>query len=60
MKQIKLPKKFPRKQKDQSQKGAAMIEYGLIVALIALIAFAGITLIGQNAPTFFSSMASSF
>jgi pilus assembly protein Flp/PilA len=43
----------------RKQQGAAMIEYGLIVALIALVAIAGITLIGTNASALFNNVAGS-
>lgn len=52
MKRIKLPKKSLSK-----QRGAAIIEYGLIVALIALIAIAAITLIGQHSATLFNTVS---
>lgn len=48
MKQITLRKK---------QKGAALIEYGLIIALIALVCIAGVTLIGTSASTLFNDIA---
>jgi pilus assembly protein Flp/PilA len=46
--------KFLRK-----QQGATMIEYGLIIALIALVAIAGVILIGQNTITLFHNVVSS-
>ncbi len=39
--------------------GAALPEYGLLVALIAVIAIAGVTLVGQNVLTTFNSIAAS-
>jgi pilus assembly protein Flp/PilA len=50
MKQITLIKR---------QEGATMIEYGLIVALIALVCIAAITLIGTNASALFNNIAGS-
>ena len=43
----------------RSQKGAALIEYGLIVALIALVCVAAVTLIGTNASALFNNIAGS-
>lgn len=37
--------------------GATMVEYALLVAFIALIALLGITLLGSNLQSFFSSVA---
>lgn len=42
-----------------NQKGAAMIEYGLIIALIALVCIAGVTLLGTNAAALFNNIAGS-
>lgn len=44
----------------REQKGTAMIEYGLIVALIALVVVAAIILIGQNAQTLLANILGSF
>jgi pilus assembly protein Flp/PilA len=41
----------------RDEEGATMIEYGLLIALIAVVALAGITLIGQNLLTLFNSVA---
>lgn len=41
----------------KKQQGATLIEYGLIVALIALVCVAAVTLIGTNASALFSSIA---
>ena len=38
--------------------GQALVEYALIIALIALVAFGGLTLAGQHVNTMFSSIAS--
>ena len=37
--------------------GATMVEYALLVAFIALVALVGITLLGSNLQSFFSSVA---
>ncbi|TQM64554.1 Flp family type IVb pilin [Humibacillus xanthopallidus] len=39
------------------ESGATMVEYALLVAFIALVALVGITLIGSNLQSFFSSVA---
>lgn len=41
----------------KKQKGATLIEYGLIVALIALVCIAAITLVGTNAAALFNNIA---
>lgn len=45
------------KLKAKSERGATMVEYGLIVALIALAAIAGVTLLGTNLQTLFNNIA---
>jgi pilus assembly protein Flp/PilA len=40
------------------EKGASMVEYALLVVLIAIIAIVAITLAGQNVSTAFSNIAS--
>jgi pilus assembly protein Flp/PilA len=39
------------------EEGASMVEYGLLVALIALVAIAGVILLGNALDTLFSSTA---
>ncbi len=39
------------------QEGAALVEYGLLVALIAIAAIVGITAIGDNVLTLFNAVA---
>lgn len=48
------------KQKTQGKKerGASMVEYALLVALIAAISVAGVRLLGNSSSTRFSSAAS--
>jgi pilus assembly protein Flp/PilA len=41
----------------KGEEGATMVEYGLMLALIAIVAMAGATLIGKNANTLFSTTA---
>lgn len=41
----------------RDEEGATAIEYGLIAALIAVAIIAGVTLIGTNLSTKFSSIA---
>ena len=43
----------------RDEEGATMVEYGLLVALIALVAIVGITTLGGNLNTLFNSAASS-
>ena len=44
--------------KFNSDRGAAMVEYGLILALIVLVALSAVTLFGGKVSTKFSSIAS--
>ena len=41
----------------KSEEGATMVEYGLMLALIAIVAMGGAALIGTNASTLFSTTA---
>jgi len=41
------------------ERGAAMVEYGLLLALIAVIAIAALTFLGNNVSEKFSSVGSS-
>ncbi len=43
----------------RDEEGATMVEYGLLVALIALVAIVGVTLLGTNLNTLFSTVAGS-
>lgn len=40
-------------------RGASLVEYALLVALIAVVCIAAVTLLGQSASSKFSSVASS-
>ena len=42
---------------ENKEKGASLVEYALLVALIAVIAIAGIRVLGQNISTQFSTAA---
>lgn len=41
----------------RDERGATMVEYGLMVALIAVICIAAVTLIGTNLRTTFEAIA---
>lgn len=41
------------------EEGATMVEYGLMVALIAVVALAAVTLLGGNVAAIFQSIANS-
>lgn len=41
------------------EEGAAMVEYGLLVALIAMVALVGVTSVGKNLKTLYTVVAGS-
>jgi len=41
----------------KEEQGASMVEYGLLVAMIALVAVAGVILVGDNLLAFFNDLA---
>jgi pilus assembly protein Flp/PilA len=43
----------------RDEEGATMVEYGLLVALIALVALGAVTAIGTNLKTLFNTVATS-
>ncbi|MFY9719531.1 MAG: Flp family type IVb pilin [Candidatus Cybelea sp.] len=43
----------------RDEEGATMVEYGLLVALIAVVALAGITALGTNLSSLFNTVATS-
>ena len=43
----------------QSERGAALVEYALLVALIAVVCIIAITLLGNNASNKFQNIANS-
>jgi len=56
MKQVNADSK--QKKQTKAQKGASMVEYALLVALIAAISVASVKLLGNSASTRFSTAAS--
>jgi pilus assembly protein Flp/PilA len=42
----------------KTDRGASLVEYALLVALIAVVCIAAVTLLGKNASSKFSSVAS--
>ena len=47
----------PLRKATEGEEGATMVEYGLMLALIAIVAMAGAALIGTSASTLFSTTA---
>jgi pilus assembly protein Flp/PilA len=43
----------------RDEEGATMVEYGLLVALIAMVALVGVTTLGTNLKTLYSTVAGS-
>ncbi len=43
----------------RDEDGATMVEYGLLVALIAMVALVGITLLGTNLQSLYTTVAGS-
>jgi len=43
----------------RDEDGATMVEYGLLVALIALVAIVGVTALGKSVNTLFNTVANS-
>lgn len=44
----------------KNEDGQGMAEYGLIIALVAVVVIAGMTLLGGNLNTFFTALAGRF
>ena len=42
---------------NRDERGATAVEYGLMVALIAVVIIAAVTLLGQNLNTMFNAIA---
>lgn len=53
LKFIAAAKKFFGRQEE----GASLVEYGLLVALIAIVCIAGVTAVGSKAQAVFNSIA---
>lgn len=53
-----LHKKSNDEVSEKKQKGASLVEYALLVALIAVVCIAAVTLLGRNASLKFSSVGS--
>ena len=49
---------FLRARFGRSERGASLVEYALLVALIAVVCIVAITVLGKNASTKFSGVAS--
>jgi pilus assembly protein Flp/PilA len=43
----------------RDEEGATMVEYGLLIGLIAMVALAGISLLGGNLQTLYTTVAGS-
>lgn len=43
----------------RDEEGATMVEYGLLVALIAMVALAGVSALGVNVSSLFTTVAGS-
>jgi pilus assembly protein Flp/PilA len=43
----------------RDEEGATMVEYGLLVALIAMVALVGVTTLGSNLQSLFNNIAGS-
>lgn len=59
MKQLIEQLKQYMKTLSNDEKGATMVEYALMAALIAVVCIAAVTAVGQNASTVFSSIKTS-
>ncbi len=43
----------------RDEEGATMVEYGLLVSLVAMVALVGVTTLGSNLKTLFNNVAGS-
>jgi pilus assembly protein Flp/PilA len=59
VKYLTATKKFFRKFVTRQEEGATLAEYGLLVALIAVVCIAAITVLGTKISTMFTSIAGS-
>ncbi|MBM6405976.1 Flp family type IVb pilin [Phycicoccus sp. CSK15P-2] len=54
-----MTKALVKLQQLRSEKGATAVEYGLMVALIAIVIIAAVLLLGSNLSTLFNTVAKS-
>ena len=59
MKYLTAARKFVRKFITRQEEGATLAEYGLLLALIAVVCIAAITALGTKISTMFSTVAAS-
>jgi pilus assembly protein Flp/PilA len=59
MSYLSAARKFVRKFVTRQEEGATLAEYGLLLALIAVVCIAAITTLGTKISTMFSSVAAS-
>ncbi len=59
MKFFTAAKNFAAKYVTRKEEGATLAEYGLLLALIAVVCIAAITLVGSKISTMFSTVAAS-
>jgi pilus assembly protein Flp/PilA len=59
MKHLTAARKFARKFITRQEEGATLAEYGLLLALIAVVCLAAITTLGTKLSSMFSDIASS-
>ena len=57
MENVQVEKKLEKH--DKKEKGASLVEYALLVALIAVVAIAGVKVLGNNISSQYSGLATS-
>ena len=57
MENVQVEKKLEKN--DKKEKGASLVEYALLVALIAVVAIAGVKVLGNNISAQYSGLATS-
>ena len=57
MENLQVEKKLEKN--DKKEKGASLVEYALLVALIAVVAIAGVKVLGNNISAQYSGLATS-
>ena len=55
---LNLQKGLTRSANTEAETGSAMVEYGLLIALVAVVAIIGLRLLGVDINNLFSSIAS--